>query len=158
MFLTQLKLASGAWPPSSVLPPSYRQTDCGGEGARRPVWSGVWGAELRLVAQHQTGNSSQGLEPASLSEQLYPGDPMGSVLPKVQESQRGDPAGADSPTNRSQKRGWQKLCSTHTQGADTSLQRLVGAPKHKAAGLCPLSLPPFLADWEADVASILAPR
>lgn len=101
LFLTQLKLASGAWPPSSVLPPSYRQTDWGAEGAHRPVWSRVQGAELRLVAQHQTGNSSQGLDPESLSEQLYPGDPMGSVLPKMQESQRGDPAGAHSPTNRS---------------------------------------------------------
>lgn len=48
LLLTQLKAASGAWPPSD-LPPSYRKTAWGQWRAPvqgRPMWSRVRGAEL----------------------------------------------------------------------------------------------------------------
>lgn len=62
LFLTQLKVASGAWPPSSVLPPSYRQMDWGGWGELR-----VGGAELCLLAQHVMATAQKGPEPESFS-------------------------------------------------------------------------------------------
>lgn len=42
LLLIQPKAASGVWPPSSVLSPSFRQTDWGGCGALSPGPTSHW--------------------------------------------------------------------------------------------------------------------